>query len=212
MSELVRHDRLEKQSWARPGGFHDAFVRVLKIALPALIGMLMAYLAFAPLAKTKEISFILDKNRVEVAKERMRVQAAQYRGQDSRGRPFTIAAAGAVQATSRDPVVDITGMAAEILLNDGPATLRAQRGRYNLETEKVAVIGPILFTAAEGYRLATRDVLVDLNERTMASNGRVEGSMPLGRFSANQLSADLGDRRVLLSGDARLHIVQRSIR
>jgi len=208
MSELAVRERLRRQGWAAPGGLHDFAIRMLKIGLPILIGVLMAYMAMAPLARSGDISFILDKNRVEVAKERMRIQAAQYRGEDNRGRPFVIAAQSAVQSTSTDPTVDIRGMAAKILLDDGPATLRALAGRYNLETETVDVIGPILFTGPENFRLETRDVAVDLNARTLASRGPVDGTMRLGRFSADRIEADLGDRTVTLTGNARLHIVQ----
>ena len=212
MSELAARDRLRKQGWAAPGGAHDHLMSALKLVLPAMIGLLMAYLAMAPLARTQDISFILDKNKVAVAKERMRVQSAQYRGEDSKGRSFRIAAQSAVQATSRDPIVDIHGMSAEIQLEDGPAELRADRGRYNIETEKVGVIGPILFTAPDGYRLQTHDVVADLNQRAMQSRGRVDGLMPLGQFSADRLEADLGSRQVTLTGNARLHIVQGALR
>jgi lipopolysaccharide export system protein LptC len=113
-----------------------------------------------------------------------------------------------VQPTSRQPIVDIHGMAARILLDDGPAALQADRGRFNVETQQVGVIGPILFTAAGGYRLATRDITVDLDQQRLASRGRVEGTMPLGRFSSDRLLANLSSRTVTLSGNARLHIVQ----
>jgi lipopolysaccharide export system protein LptC len=180
--------------------------------LPATIGVLLAYLALIPLSKTSEISFILDKSKVEIAKERMRVQAARYRGQDNLGRPFTIDARSAVQATSRDPIVDVRGMSARIGLESGLGTFTANQGRYNLETEIIDVMGPIQLTAADGYRLETRDVAVDLNRRTMASKGRVDGRMPLGRFSADRLKADLPSREVTLNGNAHLHIVQGAIR
>ena len=212
MSEAAVRERLRKQGWAAPGGFHDRLMRILKIALPALIGMLLAYLALAPLRKGPEISFILDKTKVDFAQERMRVQAARYRGQDNQGRPFTIDAASAVQATSADPIVDINGMSAAIQLDKGPATIRAGKGRYDMEAERVDVIGPIIFTAADGYRLETRDVAVDLEERRLQSRGRVEGRMPLGRFSANRMVADLPSRQVTLDGAARLHIVQGGLR
>ena len=212
MSELAARDRLKKQSWAAPGSAHDVLMGVLKVLLPAVIGLLLAYLAMAPLTRTQDISFILDKNKVALAKERMRVQAARYRGQDTKGRTFSIAAQSAVQATSRDPLVEIRGMAAEIQLDDGPATLHANRGRYNLETEKVGVVGPIVFTAPDGYRLETRDVVADLNQRTMQSRTKVDGRMPLGVFSADQLDAKLESREVVLTGNARLHIIQGALR
>jgi len=70
----------------------------------------------------------------------------------------------------------------------------------------------LLFSAADGYRMGTRDVDVDLRNNTMTSRGAVEGQMPLGTFSAGQLHANLPDRTVILSGRARLHIVQGGIR
>ena len=201
-----------RSSWARPGSFHDWLVGFLKIALPAAVGVLLAYLALAPLSKGPEISFLLDKDKVEVTPERMRVEAAQYRGQDSFGRPFLISARSAVQATSQDPVVEISTMSAQIGLESGPARLVANRARYDMSLQHVDVLGPIRFTAADGYRLETRDVLVDLNQRSFQSRGRVDGRMPLGSFSAGRLRADLASRTVVLDGGARLRIVQGALR
>ena len=198
--------------WASPGSAHDWLIGALKIALPAAVGILLAYLALAPLSKGPEISFLLDKDKVEVAPERMRVQAAQYRGQDSYGRPFILRADRAVQATSDEPVVDITSMSAQIGLESGPARIAAERARYDMAAQQVNVGGPVLVTAADGYRLETRDVTVDLNNRSLASRGAVDGRMPLGSFSANSLRADLGTRTVILDGRARLHIVQGGVR
>jgi lipopolysaccharide export system protein LptC len=212
MSEAALKERVRKQGWAAPGGLHDFLVRLLKIVLPTAIGVLLAYLALAPLQKGRDISFILDKNKVDVAKERMRVEAARYRGQDNKGRPFTIDASSAVQANSQQKIVDILGMSAEIGLDSGPATLRAGRGRYDIEAQKVDILGPIQLAAADGYRLATRDVAVDLSSQQLESRGAVEGTMPLGRFSANKLEADLPQKKVVLTGRARLHIKQGAIR
>src|SRR3546814_18533588 len=108
----------------------------------------------------------------------MRVEAARYRGQDDKGRPFTITAESAVQATSRDPIVDVLGMMARLGLESGPATIRADQGRYNLETETVTVTGQVLFPDADAYRLPTRDVADALDTRTWGSHGGVEGRLP----------------------------------
>ena len=212
MSELAERERLVKRGWAAPGGAHDRLIGILKLALPAAIGIVLAFLAFAPLEDKQEVSFLLDKNKVDVAEERLRVTSAQYRGQDDLGRPFVLDARSALQASSADPVVDIRDMTARILLDSGPARLEAGRARYDMESDKVDVIGPILFTAADGYRMSTRDVVVDLRGRSLASRGAVEGRMPLGRFEAGRLEADLPDRRIVLSGRARLHIVQSGLR
>jgi len=103
-------------------------------------------------------------------------------------------------------------MNAQILLASGPARLNAGRARYNMDTDQVQVVGPIEFTAADGYRMGTRDVNVDLRGNSLASRGPVEGRMPLGTFRANQLQVNLRDRTVVLNGGARLHIVQGGVR
>jgi lipopolysaccharide export system protein LptC len=76
----------------------------------------------------------------------------------------------------------------------------------------VAVDGPIHIVGPDGYRLATRDVTVDLDKRTMHSIGQVSGTMPLGQFQAGSLSADLDERTVRLNNGVRLKIVQGAVR
>ncbi len=212
MSELAEHERLVKRGWAAPGGFHDFLIRGLKIAMPALIGVVLAFLAFAPLEEKQEVSFVLDKTKVDQAEERMRLQSAQYRGQDSLGRPFILNARQALQESSAVPVVQIRDMSAQIQLDSGPARLRALNARYDMDSDQVDVVGPINLTASDGYRLGTSNVRVDLRRQTLASRGAVEGQMPLGTFSANSLQADLDRQTVVLGGRARLHIRQKALR
>ncbi|HST35566.1 MAG TPA: LPS export ABC transporter periplasmic protein LptC [Allosphingosinicella sp.] len=212
MSEQADRERREKRGWAAPGGSHDKLIRLLKLALPALIGVVLAFLFFSPLEEKQEVSFLLDKNKVGTAEERLKVSAAQYRGQDDAGRPFVLSAQSALQANSQTQIVEISGLSALIQLENGPAGFRADRARYNMQNDHVDVAGPILFTAADGYRMGTRDVTVNMRNRTLASRGPVEGQMPLGRFSADQLHVNLPDRTVVLQGRARLHIDQGGIR
>ena len=212
MSEEADREWRRKRGWAAPGGGHDRLIRILKLALPALTGVVLAFLFFSPLEDKQEVSFVLDKDKVDTAEERLKVSNAQYRGQDDEGRPFLLTARSALQATSADPVVEIRDMSARIQLDTGPARLRAGRARYNMESDRIDVVGPILFAAADGYRMTTRDVNVDLRARTLQSRGAVEGRIPLGRFSADQLQANLPNRTLVLNGRARLHIEQGGIR
>jgi lipopolysaccharide export system protein LptC len=209
VSQVAHAVQSQRRYWARPGSSHDKLVAVLQVALPMGIGILAAFLVMAPLFMRGDVSFVLDKNKVAVAQERLKIQAARYRGEDAKGQPFTLNAGSAVQKSSAEPVVQLNKLAAEIQLQDGPARLVADRGRYDMEKEQVRVDGPIRFTAADGYTLGTRDATVDLKTRQLASGGAVSGTTPLGTFSANRLTADLNQRKVALKGNARLRIVPR---
>ena len=165
MSRLADSQRSIRQQWALPGGSHDRTVRLLKQALPGAVAVLALFLISAPFAMQNEVSFLLDKREVDLAGERLKVREALYRGQDSKGRPFSIRAGSAVQKTSREPVVEMKDLSDRILMKDGPAVLTANTGRYYMETEKVGVTGPVQFDSAGGYRLTTRDVEIDLKNK-----------------------------------------------
>ena len=212
MSEAASRVREVKQRWAVPGSAHDRLVRWTKVVLPSAVGVLIALLVFAPLDKKGDVSFILDKKKVENAPERMRVEAARYVGTDNRGQQFVMRADRAIQQSSEVPIVDIRGMFAQLGLAQGPLMIAANQGRYNLDTHKVSIDGPVRVAGPDGYRLATRDVTVDLKQRRLASAGPVSGEMRLGHFQAGQIKADLGDRKVVLDGGARLKIVQGAVR
>lgn len=209
MPEIARSPR---QNWARPGTRHDVLIKSLRLILPVGIVGLAVTLIVAPLVQRREISFVLDKNKVAMATERMRVTEASYRGEDNKGQPFAIRAGSAVQTSSRDPVVRLNDLAASIQLSEGPATVTADAGRYDIDRKIMMVDGPIVFQSADGYRLQTRDVAVGIDSRMVASGGAVDGRMPLGSFSADRMTADLDARTVVLDGRARLRIVQGGVR
>ena len=212
MSEAARRERAVKRHWAEPGSRHDLFVRATKFVLPILIVALLVVLATAPFDQRGDVSFILDKNKVDAAQERMRVEAARYTGTDDKGQKFSINADRAIQPTSDRPIVDIEGMRAQLALERGPLSIVALKGRYNLEQQKVVVDGPVRVAGPDGYRLETRDVGIDLKNRNLASRGRVAGEMRLGRFEAGRMTADLGTREVVLTDGVRLNIRQGAIR
>ncbi|EQB01248.1 LPS export ABC transporter periplasmic protein LptC [Sphingobium baderi] len=212
MSIQAEQQRHARRHWARPGGSHDRLVKTLKSWLPVAVGVLAALLATAPFTGGDKVSFLLDKNKVEIAHERMRLTEALYRGEDSKGQPFSLRAGSAVQKSSREPVVDLNDLSARILLSDGPAVLSAQKGQYNMDDEQIGIVGPVQFQSAGGYRMTTRDVGVDLQSRRLKSAGRVDGRIPIGTFSGDHLEADLNARTVTLNGRARLRIEQNGLK
>jgi lipopolysaccharide export system protein LptC len=208
MSVLASEQRSLLKHWAAPGGRHDRMIVALKRVLPVVTGAMMLGLFAAPFFHQSEVSFVLDKKKVDMSAERLKVIEALYRGEDSRGRPFSLRAGSAVQRTSRDPVVQLNELEARLQMDNGGAVVTARRGSYDMERETVAIEGPIQFETGNGYRLTTRDVDIQLEPRQLRSRGAVEGRMPTGTFRADHLGADLEARTVTLEGNARLRIEQ----
>lgn len=204
--------RSRRRAFAAPGGSFDRTIRLLGLVLPALIGALAAAMLIAPLRPKGEVSFLLDRNKVATADDRLRVDNARYRGQDNTGRPFSLSAAEALQRSASVPVVRLQDLTARVLLRDGPAQLTAPGGSYQIDRQQVGIDGAVRFLAADGYSMVARGVAIDLPNRALVGQGRVEGTVPAGSFSADRVLADLDTRTVTLDGRARLTMVPGELR
>lgn len=204
MTEQADQIRDRRRHFALPGGSHDRVVALLAKVLPAGIGAVLAVMIIAPLFPRGEVSFLLDRNKVAITTERLRIDRAMYRGEDSRGRPFSVTAGSAVQRSAVIEQVEMNDLAARILLTDGPAELKAPDGTYDVGRNTLDVRGPVDFRAADGYRLTTKDVHIDLKGQQVIGTGGVAGAVPSGTFTAARIKADLENRTVALEGRARL--------
>ncbi|NNK46049.1 MAG: LPS export ABC transporter periplasmic protein LptC [Altererythrobacter sp.] len=196
--------RNQRQHFAAPGGSHDRLVKFLGKALPMGVGVVAALMIITPLSPGSEVSFLLDRNKVAMIDERLSVSNAMYRGQDDGGRPFSLTAGEAVQRSSREGIVRMEDMMAQILLRDGPARISAEGGAYDIDQEIMTVDGPLRLSAADGYTMTARGVSVDLQSRMMVGDGRVEGEVPAGAFEADRIEVDIDERKISLRGNARL--------
>ena len=210
----VAADRMrnKRQAFAAPGSSLDRIVRVLAVGLPALVGVIAAMMLITPLSPRGEVSFLLDRNKVAIADDRLRVDDAMYRGQDNSGRPFSLMAGEAVQRSNSVPLVEMDSLTARIVLPEGPAVLSAPQGSYDIDERQVGIPGIVQFTAADGYRLAARNVTADLVNRTLFGQGRVSGVVPAGSFEADSMRVDLASRTVTLNGNARGRMVPGQLR
>ena len=204
--------RSKRQRFAAPGGSHDKLVRFLATVLPVGVGIVAAFMVITPLSPRGEISFLLDRNEVAVINERLRVDNALYRGQDAKGRPFSLTADEAVQRSSVEGIVRMDDLVARMLMDEGPARVEAPGGRYDINEEIVSVNGAMRMVAADGYRMRASGVSLDLGEKTLEGAGGVEGAIPAGSFRADRLDADLEERRITLTGNAQLRMVPGKLR
>jgi lipopolysaccharide export system protein LptC len=212
MTAAADQIRTRRRALAAPGSALDKAVRFLAVALPMAVGVIAALMLITPLSPRGEVSFLLDRNKVAVAQDRLRVDDAMYRGQDGRGRPFSLVAGEAVQRSNSQPVVALRDLTARIMLPEGLAELSASAGTYRIDLERVSVPGIVQFAAADGYQIGARNVAIDLPTRVMLGEGRVSGVIPAGSFSANAIRADLAARTLVLAGDANLSMIPGQLR
>lgn len=195
-----------RRASALPGAARDKRIAFLKLALPAAAALLTFVLVLMPLLQTRELSFLLSKDKVAKAGERLRIEAAMYRGETAEGDPFEVSAADAVQRTSARPVVDLTGLEARLTDNEGPVRVTAPAGAFDMTADTLTVSGPVMLRSQRGWSLDSETVVVSLKNRTVRTDRPVRGRVTVGAFSAERAFGDVGGRRVVLEGGARLRI------
>jgi lipopolysaccharide export system protein LptC len=181
----------------------------LKWLLPSAAGLIGITILVWPLVAAQEFSFLLAKDQVAVANERLRVSRAEYRGKTAAGEAFEISAGSALQRSSAEPVVEMTDLSARLEGKDGPSQVNAPSGRYLLEEDRLEVAGPVKLRSDGGYTLDADTVLIDLKRRTVKTDAPVSGQLPMGSFRSDRMNGDLAGHRVTLDGNVHLRINQR---
>jgi lipopolysaccharide export system protein LptC len=198
-----------RQQAALPGSAHDRRMTLLKWLLPSSAFVIGITILLWPLLAAQEFSFLLAKDQVALAPERLRVDRAEYRGKTGAGEAFTISAASALQRASALPVVEMQELAAQLDGKDGPASVTAPSGRYFLDEDRLEVAGPVQLRSDGGYSLDAQTVFIDLKRRAVKTDAPVSGQLPMGSFRADRMEGDLVGNRVSLIGKVHLRINQR---
>lgn len=204
--------RSKRKHFAAPGGSHDKLIGILARVLPMGVGILAAFMVITPLSPRGEVSFLLDRNKVAMIDERLRVDNAMYRGKDDDGQPFSVTAGEAVQRSGVEGVVRMKDLIARILLPEGPARIGAEGGTYTISDDVVAVTGPLRLTAADGYDMVANGVSINLKTKQMVGANGVSGTVPAGTFSADRIDVDLPARTIALDGNAKIQMIPGKLR
>ncbi len=195
-----------RQVAALPGSRRSRFFGLLKWLLPVLAAALLITIVAWPLVKAQEFSFLLAKDKVAMATERLRVANAVYRGETGKGEAFVIRAAGAVQRSSAVPIVELRDLTAKLKMADGPAVVTAPSGRYFIATDHLQINGPVRLDSTAGYSLDSATIDINLGTRIVATDAMVTGTLPIGTFRAGALRGDIQGRNMLLTNTVHLRI------
>lgn len=201
---------------ALPGKAYTRYVRTLRLLLPlaaaGLIGLLIAWprveVALEPVPEQAAAPRNIKKNELT---------SPRYESQDSKGQPFTITAARAVQSDQDPNVVVLEKPAADIFLNGGAwVAAQADQGFYRQQEEKLLLQGNVLLFHDQGYEIKTGKILMHIKSREAWSDQPVAGHGPAGTLEATGLTFQGGQEganreKLIFTGPVRL-VLNRAIK
>ncbi len=185
--------RTSAAQWRR----RSRVVRVLRILLPAIIGLIFAGLAGAVAYNT----FMAGPARPTNSDDPIRLMNPRFIGQDEKGRAFVLTAISA----TRDPkeyqrvVLDRPAL---VLDENGPDALKvsARHGVYHEDDRKLEMSGGVNLSGARAA-FQTAASLFDTKTGELVGSGPIHGSGSLGEITAKSYGVyGKGDRMVFTGG------------
>jgi lipopolysaccharide export system protein LptC len=184
--------------------FHSRLVAFLKVALPLLALAILSTLFLV--SRSVDPSDAIPYAEVDVA-ERIReprMTDPTYSGVTRDGASFTLRA-GSARPTDAAGNATAEGLLATLVTPDGETTrLVAAQASIDSAAGTVGLTGGVRIEAAQGYVIETQSLRAALDRTELASDGRISGIGPMGRFEAGRLvlkQSGADGRYVLLFSD-----------
>ncbi|WP_337996743.1 LPS export ABC transporter periplasmic protein LptC [Oleispirillum naphthae] len=187
--------------------FYSRFVRVMKLALPAVAALLLGAILLWP-------QFQAERNRFHVAlsgldprhPDRLRVVNARFQGTDSDSQPYTVTSESAHEVAPGSRVIALEAPTADLALKDGTWVIaRAPEGKFDRDRDLLDLSGGVSVFHDSGYAFSSPTARILLHE------GAAEGDDPATAFGpAADIKSDTGfritdrGRRILFKGKSRL--------
>lgn len=189
---------------ARRLALRRIMVRVAKLGLPMLAMMLLAAVALWP-----EISRMADRGRLAlrqglgVEAESGRMTHARYRGVDERGRPYTLTASWATQASQSR--VDLGDPIGDMVLQGGSwMQVKAKRGVFLQHSELLDLSGDVVLYRDDGTIMRTQTATLDVKQGVATSDDQVHVEGPFGVLDAQGFTLTDKGGTIQFQGPARL--------
>ncbi len=196
-------------------GSYSRFVGLMRYLLPAVAMLLLGLVVAWPLADGERAGLHLPFGADAGADGALKMIAARYTGTDTKNRPFTITAAEASQPSGDSPLVHLTEIEADILVDRARGerlAMTADAGLYRRDAERLDLTGEVVVHADSGHSFRTTEARVDLPTGTAAGDAPVRGRGPYGLLDANNFMLRDGGRTMTFGGRVRMTIFPDALR
>ena len=176
---------------------HSRMVRILRIAVPASVGVVLVIVALAtylnPLRMLAKLPINIDN--LVVSGTKVTMEQPRLSGFTSDARAYELTADTAAQDMTKPDIVELRNIRAKVEMQDKSSMeLRAVTGIYDAKGEMLKLDRNIELNSSTGYQGRLREALIDIRKGNVVSEQPVEVKMLQGTLNANRLDIlDSGD-------------------
>jgi lipopolysaccharide export system protein LptC len=170
---------------------HSRLVRVLRVAVPAVVGLAMAgvvaisiFNPFRALMKALPI----DIDNLVVSGSKITMESPHLSGFSPDQRPYELWAKTATQDLKDPDHVELNTLRAKILQEDrSTVTLVARTGLFNTKAQLLDLRKDIFLQSSTGYEARLSQALLDIGKGTVTSEEPVDVKLLNGTLTADKL-------------------------
>lgn len=187
-------------------GLYSRVVAILKVGLPLVALGMLASLFLVQTDDRIGGDIVFSPGDVEALGEGLRISNPTFTG-TTRGRDeFRFTASLVVPDAAPPTRAEITTLAGEVALNDGPViALESETGDLDIPTQRLDMIGDVRIDTSDGYAIRAERATLDLRAGSLVASQNVWSTGPLGRIESGSLrvaaAAETGDARHFSFGD-----------
>ncbi|MEH6951877.1 LPS export ABC transporter periplasmic protein LptC [Nitrobacter sp. NHB1] len=189
---------------------HSRMVRALRIAVPAVVGLVMAALiaiaVFNPFRALAKLP--LDMDNLVVSGTKITMEAPHLSGFTPDNRPYEMQATTATQDITDPDHVELHTLRAKVLMEDrSTVTLNSRTGLFDTKTQMLDLHKDILMRSSTGYEARLTHALVDMGQGTVTSDQPVDVKLLNGTLTADTMKVTEKGDVVRFENNVVMHLV-----
>ena len=193
---------------------HSRMVRVLRIAVPAIVILAMAGLVAVSVFNPFRMllpKLPVDIGNLVVSGTKVTMESPHLAGFSTDQRPYELWAKAAIQDLTDPDHVELKTLRAKVMMEDkSTVTMDARTGFFDSKQQMLDLRKDIFLQSSTGYEARLSQAYVDINKGTVTSDEHVDVKLLNGTLTADRLRIINSGEIVRFEGNVVMNLIMES--
>lgn len=189
---------------------HSRMVRILRVAVPAVVGLAMASIIFVSVYNPfREMipKLPLEMDNLVVSGTKITMESPHIAGFSADGRPYEMWAKAAIQDVTDPDHVELKTIRAKVAQQDqSTVTMDARTGFFDNKKQLLDLRQDIFLQSSTGYEAKLTQAFVDINKGNVSSDEHVDVKLLEGTLTADRLRIYNSGELVRFEGNVVMYL------
>ncbi|KIU50851.1 MULTISPECIES: LPS export ABC transporter periplasmic protein LptC [Bradyrhizobium] len=189
---------------------HSRMVRILRVAVPAVVGVAMASIIFVSVYNPfREIipKLPVEMDNLVVSGTKITMESPHIAGFSTDGRPYEMWAKAAIQDVTDPDHVELKTIRAKVAQQDeSTVTMDARTGFFDNKKQLLDLRQDIFLQSSTGYEARLTQAFVDINKGNVSSDEHVDVKLLQGTLTSDRLRIYNSGELVRFEGNVVMYL------